>query len=258
MIGFIVLIPFAMMIFFPTENKAWASFLTTGVSAIILGFLVYYFCLAGAEKGKLERHQDALLLVLLWIMALLVGAFPFFLHGIFVPGAYKYTYIEGLFESTSGFTTTGLTIYRHFLDRYMDSSGMWHDITIGTDASLITQSLAIDCPHIFLFYRSVLHFFGGVGLVLIAASAISDAHGLKLYTAEGHNDKLLPNLKKSSRLILSIYAGYIGLGTIGLWVFGMDWFDALQHSVASLATGGLSSRSTSLYYFLNPENIASL
>lgn len=257
LIGLIVLIPMVMIIFFPQENAAWSSFLITGLLAILIGFLVYYFCLAGAEKGKLEKHQDALLLVLLWLMALFVGALPFFLHGHLVQGAYKYTFIESLFESTSGFTTTGLTIYRHFLDRYMDASGVWHDIEIGTDAEIVTSSMVLNCPHIFIFYRSVLHFFGGVGLVLIAASAISDAHGMKLYTAEGHNDKLLPNLKKSSRLILTIYAGYILAGTIALWLFGMDWFDALQHSVASLATGGLSSRSTSLYYFINPDNIAS-
>ena len=257
MTGFIVLIPFVMMILFPNETAAWPAFLVTGLSAIAIGFAAYYFCLAGAEKGQLGRHQDSLLLCLLWLMALLVGAFPFFLHGHFVPGAYKYTYFESMFEATSGFTTTGLTVFRHFLDRYMDASGEWHDIGIGTDGAEVARSIAINCPHIFIFYRSVLHFFGGVGLVLIAASAISDAHGLKLYTAEGHNDKLLPNLKKSSRLILTIYAGYIGAGTIALWFFGMDWFDALQHSVASLATGGLSSRSTSLYYFINPENIAS-
>ncbi|MBO4540602.1 MAG: TrkH family potassium uptake protein, partial [Bacilli bacterium] len=110
-------------------------------------------------------------------------------------------------------------------------------------------------PHIFIFYRSICHFFGGVGLVLVASSAISDAQGMKLYSAEGHTDKLLPNLKKSARLILTIYAGYIVAGALGLWLFGMDWFDALQHSVGALATGGFSSRSTSLYYFLNPVNI---
>jgi len=257
LIGAIVLIPMFMMIFFPRESAAWASFLITGSSAIIIGFLVYFFCLAGAEKGKLEKHQDSLLLVLLWLMALVVGAFPFFLHGYLSPGAYKYSFFEGLFESTSGFTTTGLTVYRHYLDCYMDTSGEWHEITIGVDPAVISASISANCPHIFIFYRSVLHFFGGVGLVLIAASAISDAHGLKLYTAEGHNDKLLPNLKKSSRLILTIYAGYILAGTIALWLFGMDWFDALQHSVAALATGGLSSRSTSFYYFLNPDTLSS-
>ena len=256
MIGVIVLIPMVMIIFFPREWRAWAPFFITSIFSIALGFVAYYFCLAGAEKGKLEKHQDALLLVLLWIMALFVSAFPFFLHGYLSPGAYKYSFIESLFEGTSGFSTTGLTVYRHFLDCYMEG-GEWHEISAAANAEAVAISFEANCPHIFIFYRSVLHFFGGVGLVLIAASAISDAHGMKLYTAEGHNDKLLPNLKKSSRLILTIYGGYMLAGTIALWFFGMDWFDALQHSVASLATGGLSSRSTSLYYFINPENIES-
>ncbi len=243
MIGFIMLLPLFMIVVFPGEWRAWASFVVPGGGAILIGSLLYFFCLFRTDKGKLGKHQDIILLVLLWVMALVVGAFPFFLNQYFVPGATSYTYLEGLFESTSGFTTTGLTIFQDYLDMAPAQAD--------TNAWLETNS-----PHIFIFYRSVCHFFGGVGLVLVASSAISDSQGMKLYSAEGHTDKLLPNLKKSARLILTIYAGYIVLGTLGLWLFGMDWFDALQHSVAALATGGLSSRSTSLYYFLNPENIA--
>lgn len=246
LIGAIILLPLLMLFIFPDEWRCFLSFLVPGVGAILIGVLMYFLCIFRAEKGKLGKHQDIILLVLLWVMALIVSAFPFFLNQYFVPGATSYSYAEGIFESTSGFTTTGLTIFQDYLDAPTLSEKGIADVA---------EWLSLNSPHIFIFYRSVCHFFGGVGLVLVASSAISDAQGMKLYSAEGHTDKLLPNLKRSARLILTIYAGYIVAGAVGLWLFGMDWFDALQHSVAALATGGLSSRSTSLYYFLNPENI---
>ena len=245
MIGGITMIPLLMIIIFPNEWRCWPSFFLPGISAIFLGVAIYLLCLYRCEKDKMGRHMDALLLVLLWIMALLIGAFPFFLNGYLVPGAEVYSYSEGVFEAASGYTTTGLTIYRSYFDTIIYSST---GEVLSNEA--VQATMALNCPHIFFFYRSVCHFFGGVGLVLVAASAISDAHGMKLYTAEGHNDKLFPNLKKSARMILGIYSLYIVLGTLALCLFGMDWFDALCHSTASLATGGLSTRCASFHYFL--------
>ena len=249
MIGGITLIPLLMIIVFPNEWRCWPSFFLPGITAIFLGVLIYLLCLYHSEKGKMGRHMDALLLVLLWVMALLIGAFPFFLNGYLVPGAEVYTYSESVFEAASGYTATGLTIYRSFFDTIIYGSDGW--TVLSNEA--VQGIMELNAPHIFFFYRSVCHFFGGVGLVLVAASAISDAHGMKLYTAEGHNDKLFPNLKKSARMILGIYSLYIVLGTLGLWLFGMDWFDALCHSTASIATGGLSTRCASFHYFLTSE-----
>ena len=92
-------------------------------------------------------------------------------------------------------------------------------------------------------------FFGGVGLVLVMVSVLSDRHGMRLYSAEGHSDRLLPNLVKSARMIIAIYTGYILSGTFLYMVFGMDWFDALNHSIAALSTGGFSTRAESIGYY---------
>ena len=127
---------------------------------------------------------------------------------------------QAIFEVTSGYTTTGLTV--------IDVSS---------------------CPKIFLFYRSLTLFVGGVGFVLIVTSAISDKLRLNIYEAEGHNDKLLPNLAKSSRLIFLLYFGYIFLGTILYLICGMNFFDALNHSIAALSTGGFSTKVGNIYDF---------
>lgn len=91
-----------------------------------------------------------------------------------------------------------------------------------------------------------MQFFGGVGLVLVMLSALSGTYGMRLYNAEGHSDYLLPNLAKSARIIISIYAGYTIAGVALYVVFGMPVFDAINHSIGSLSTGGFSTMKDSI------------
>ena len=72
---------------------------------------------------------------------------------------------------------------------------------------------------------------------------------MKLFEAEGHSDKMLPNLIQSARMIILIYSGYILGGTILYMIFGMNWFDAVNHSVAAISTGGFSTRAESIGYY---------
>ena len=212
MIGLIILLPlFAIFIY--GENVSEAKyFIVPGVSAIIIGYLLTQL-LRNKETSKLERHQDVLLIFLVWVIAIVCSAFPFMFSG-------EYNFAQAIFESTSGYTTTGLTVV---------------DVTRASKA--------------FLLFRSLLQFFGGVGLVLVITSAISDKYGMRLYYAEGHNDKLLPNLARSARLILSIYAIYIVIGSLLYSIFGMSIFDAFNHAIASLSTGGFSTKAESIGYY---------
>jgi len=209
LIGMINLLPLILIIFNPEEIRNATIFLIPGLSSIVVGFLVY-FIFRGREKGKLERHQDAVLVFLIWILAITVSAFPFMLTGL-------YNFTQSIFESTSGYSTTGLTV-------------------VTPEGS----SLMI------LVFRSLLQFFGGVGLVLVLTSAISDKFGMRLYSAEGHSDKLVPNLIRSARTILSIYVGYILLGMIAYIIYGMAPFDAFNHAIAAVATGGFSTKNGSI------------
>ena len=207
--GVIILLPLALLVvpaFRDDVQYIW-NFLIPGLSTLTGGILLFVLLLVGREKAKLEKHQDSILLILLWLVAIIVSALPFIMTG-------KMSITESIFESTSGYASVGLT--RLPTEMY-DS-------------------------HIYTFYRAVLQFFGGVGLVLIVTSAISDRYGLKLYTAEGHNDKVIPNLAKSARIILSMYVGFIILGMVALLIAGVNWFDALTHSISSIATGGFSSK----------------
>ena len=210
MIGIIQFLPMLVIPFYPSDMEYAHCFVAPGVAAIVLGCLVRII-LRNTEIVKLEKHYDAVLVVTVWLLAILVSTVPWMLKG-------DYNFTQASFEMTSGFSTTGLSVV---------------DVE--------------NTPHIFLMFRSITLFVGGVGLVLILTCAFSDRYGLNLYNAEGHNDRLMPNLAKSARLILSIYSLYILGGIVAYILCGMPVFDAINTSIAALSTGGFSVINDSIY-----------
>ena len=210
LIGLIQLLPLINLIFFPAESNLLHCFLVPGIITIIIGLIIRYL-LKDTQIIKLEKGYDSLLLILIWLSAIIISTVPWILKGGF-------NFTQACFEMTSGYSTTGLSV-----------------IDVG------------NTPKIFLVFRSITLFVGGVGFVLIVTSAFSDRYGLNLYNAEGHNDRLMPNLVKSSRLILSIYSAYIVFGTLAYIYFGMPVFDAINTSIAALSTGGFSVIDESIY-----------
>ena len=209
MIGCIVLTPLIVLAFYPEEYVYAPHFVIPGMTTILVGYLLHYFLKKG-EVTQLQKHQDSLLVLLVWVLAITISSIPWMMTG-------KYNFTQAVFECTSGYTTTGL--------------------------SVVTPE---ECPKIFLMFRSIMLFVGGIGLVLVMSCAISDRWGLRLFNAEGHTDKLLPNLKKSARAILLIYSTYIILGVIAYCIAGMNLFDAINHSIAALSTGGFSTKNLNI------------
>lgn len=212
MLGVIMLIPLLILPFYPWETNQIPCFAVPGVLSIFTGYLIKLF--TGTDYSMtLKRHSGSLIVLLIWIVSILIGAVPFVMTG-------KYTFTQAVFEATSGFTTTGFTV------------------TNVEEAS-----------HLILLYRSVLHLFGGVGLILILSSVLSNVYGMQIFNAEGHTDKLTPSLLHSARTIVFIYFGFIIGGTISYIIFGMDPFDAINHSISAVATGGFSTKNDSIGYW---------
>ena len=201
------------------EVGDWYCFVIPGVSAILLGSFMFGLLIAGRAKAQLGKHQDAILLVLIWLSAIFISAVPFFIKG-------QWSFTDAMFETTSCYATVGLSIFK------------------ATDYEL----------RLFVIYRSILCFLGGIGLVLIITSAISDRYGLKLYIAEGHNDKLMPNLARSARVILSIYTGFIVLGIVLYAITGMSFYEAFVHSISAVATAGFSTSTGGIAAFASHPN----
>ncbi|WP_233096171.1 TrkH family potassium uptake protein [Alicyclobacillus sp. SO9] len=207
--GVILLTPLLVLVFYPSETRYAADFLIPAFTALLVGGLLSLL-IRGRRDVKLSLRQDTIVIVLAWMVAAFFSGLPFLLSG-------QLNFTQAMFEAVSGWTTTGLSVV---------------NVTV--------------TPKIFLMHRSIMQFFGGIGIVLVMVSALSSTYGMQLYSAEGHSDKLLPNLAKSARIVISIYSGYIVAGSILYVVFGMSWFDAINHSIAALSTGGFSTRADSI------------
>lgn len=235
--GLVSLFPLAILLFYPQEWAIYLDFLVPSGTAMVLGFLLWLSTLAGRKAGKLARNEDAVLLTLLWIMAFALGAFPFYLtkfpalNGGDSALDLGVSYSESFFEATSGYTATGLTVMPTKL------------FLTGVDSS------PYPAAHVFLFHRAWMQFIGGVGLVLLITSLISSKNNFKLFFAEGHNDRLIPNIGRNAKVLFGIYAILILIGSISLWLAGMTPFDAVCHSIGGIATGGFSTRFNSIEFY---------
>lgn len=204
----IILLPIVVLPFYTDEIKYMVYFLIPASIAGLLGFLFNKISIP--EDYRLSTGNAATVVVGIWLLATFFSSLPFVLSGML-------NFTQAFFEAMSGWTTTGL--------------------------SVIDVSKA---PKIFLIFRSIIQFFGGVGIVLIVVSALSESFGMTLFASEGHNNKLLPNLAKTARLIMKIYSGYFVAGTVLYVILGMPIFDALNHSMAALSTGGFSTEVLSI------------
>lgn len=201
-VGGLILLPMLALPFYQDELDQAIYFIIPAAAALLIGFLLKL--LRPRYDIQLNLRQGAVIVLGIWISAALFSSLPFILSGML-------NFTQAYFEAMSGWTTTGLSV-----------------VNVTT------------APHIFLLFRSIMQFFGGLGFVLIVVSALSETFGMRLYNAEGHSDKLLPNLAKSSRLIIAIYMGYFIAGTILYIIFGMPVFDAINICMAALSTGGFA------------------
>jgi trk system potassium uptake protein TrkH len=202
MVGGLILLPLVALPFYPQEVGWSVCFLLPAGIAILAGFLLKR--LDPGQEIALSLKQDAVIVVGVWIVGTLFSSMPFVLSGML-------DFSQAYFEAMSGWTTTGLSVV---------------DVTAA--------------PHVFLLFRSMMQFFGGLGFILLVVSALSETFGMRLYTAECHSDKLLPNLARSARMIFKIYIGYFIAGVV-LYVWaGMPVFDAVNISMAALSTGGFA------------------
>ena len=222
MIGLLVIAPVAILPFYPQDIGYAIYFLLTGLLSILVGGLVCAFgkreAYFSSDRLTAQRHSNNTVLFT-WFWGIAVGAMPFFLSG-------QLKFVQSLFESVSGWTTTGLSV--------MD----------------VTQT-----SRIFLFYRSFMQYCGGLGFVLMMVMLVSGKRSMDLFNAEGHPDKLMPNLKQTAQTIFEMYIIFLILGTAAYVVCGMPLFDSLCHAMCSLSTGGFSTRLNSIgeYHSLSIE-----
>ncbi len=197
------------------------TFVLTMIISLLLGLILLWLDnKKNPEKSPFSLSQldlpNALMLVSLSFLILsAIGAISF------LP-SFNYNYINALFESISGFTTTGLTLYNS-LDGVPQSLLLWRAETqwIG----------GIGIVMIFLFIISRLKYYGNSEDTQIESTS-------SLYQAQGFQEKIEPNLRKSSKNVLIIYGGYTLIGMGLLYFTGMGLFEAISLAFTSISTGG--------------------
>jgi trk system potassium uptake protein TrkH len=170
----------------------------------------------------LSRRDGVGIVTFGWLLTVLLGALPFLLCGTINDP------VGALFESVSGFTTTG--------------------------ASVLANVEA--APRGILLWRAVTHFIGGMGILVLCVAVIPflGVGGMQIYRAEmagPSKDRLTPRIASTAKLLWGIYLLLNVILILLLKVCGMDWFDSVCHSFATLATGGFSTRNISIEAFHN-------
>ncbi len=201
-------------------KEAWQKLAIFLLLFIGSNFSIYWWLKKRGVKLKLGIKESILSVNLLWITLGIVGAVPLILYT-------DVSWASAFFEAISGFTTTGATVYTNI------------------------EAL----PHFILFHRSLMHWMGGMGIIVLGVgllSIINPTGSLSLFKAESTGvtlEKLTPKIKDTALILWGVYAGLTLLDTLFLRLFGMNWFDAINHAFSTISTGGFSTKNSSLGYF---------
>lgn len=185
--------------------------------------------LTGLRLGRgastiIGKREGSVIVTLTWVIFSFIGVLPYWLSG------YISSFTDAFFETMSGFTTTGATIL--------------------PDIEALPRSL--------LFWRSLTHWIGGLGIIVItmAVLPIFGFNGSQVYSAEVtglSKEKLHPKMSGTAKRLFMIYLCFSFSGILALWLAGMDWFDAVNHSLSAVSTGGFSTKNTSIAYWDSPS-----
>jgi len=212
LVGVLVSVPLAVLPFYPEEASYSASFIFPALASLVLGFVVCLFSRHDDNNFNWQytMQNGSLTVLFAWSYGFLAGALPFVISG-------KLTFVQALFEAVSGWTTTGLSVM---------------DVTV--------------TPHIFLFHRSFMQFCGGMGFIMVMLMLIQGKQSMSLYNAEGHPDRLTPNLKRTAQTVFLMFTAFLSVGTLLYQLAGMNLFDSITHSMCALSTGGFSTKLNSI------------
>lgn len=186
----------------------------SGLAAVSVGLAVK---MGTRDAVDLTRRDGFAVVAIGWVVASCFGALPFLLSGT-ISG-----FIPAVFETMSGFTTTGASVI--------------------PNVEIVPRSI--------LLWRSVTHLFGGMGVLVLCVAILPflGIGGMQLYRAEmpgPAKDRLTPRIATTAKLLWGVYILMGLLETLLLRLGGMSWFDAVCHACGSIATGGFSTRNASI------------
>ncbi len=191
---------------------------------VTIGLVVFsglILILTFRSPGQEIRHREGMAVVTLgWVSAGFFGSLPYYMTGVLD------RFIDCLFESFSGFTTTGASVM--------------------TNIEMLPQAI--------LFWRSLTHWLGGMGIIVmtIAILPLLGVGGMQLFKAEAPGpvtDRLKPRITETAKTLWKVYLVFTGAEVLLLHLGGMELFDSFCHTFGTLATGGFSTKSASIGHY---------
>ena len=211
-----MLIP--MVVGFIYNEDTFISFLIPIASLFAIGFPLTKI---KRKENSIYAKEGFVSVALVWIIMSLFGALPFVIYGA-IPN-----YIDALFETVSGFTTTGASIMQ--------------------DVEILNKSLG--------FWRIFTHFIGGMGVIVFVLAVLpSDTGAMHIYRAESPGpsaSKLVSKMSHTARILYLIYIGLMVLEIILLLFSGIGFYDSVVCSLSTAGTGGFSIYSNSIAHYNN-------
>ena len=213
--SFSYIFPIVVSIIF--DDGALHIFVKTLIAISLIGIIG----LAATRNinNELSQKDGFVIIVMFWVVLSIAGSIPFYLSGMSI--------IDSFFESMSGITTTGATVISN-----------------------------IDTlPESVLFYRQMLQWMGGMGLIVLAIAVMPllGIGGGQIYKTEipgaMGEQRLTPRIKETAQALWSIYLGLTILCALLYYLGGMSAFDAISHAMSTVAIGGFSTHDESIGYF---------
>ena len=200
-----------------SENNAAEAFIYSILICFGFGFSVFKM---SSGKKELSFREGFAIVTFGWLLAAVVGALPFVFSGV-LP-----SFIDAFFEALSGFTTTGASVI--------------------SDVEIIPESI--------LLWRGLTHWLGGMGIIVLFIAVLPQLGigAMALFKAEVPGpvkEKILPRIRDNAKILWYIYIGISGVLFLILLFMGMDFSDAINHTFATMATGGFSTKNISIGYY---------
>jgi len=213
--GFMLLSALVSLIY--KDGVTFQIFLA-GIITLLVGVVSMVF--TRRHKKEINKREGYIVVSFGWVIMSLSGTLPYVLTES-IP-----SFTNAFFETMSGYTTTG--------------------------ASILNDIEAV--PKGILFWRSLTHWIGGMGIIVLAIAILPllGIGGMQLFAAEAPGpsaDKLHPRITDTAKRLWLIYFGYTAAETLLLSVAGMSFFDAINHSLCTLSTGGFSTKNVSIAYW---------
>lgn len=209
---------FSSLVSFAYQDGVGIEMLYAGLIALLIGGGA--MLITRNHKKEIQKKEGYIIVTFGWIFMALAGTLPYLFTGA-IPN-----FTNAFFETMSGYTTTG--------------------------ASILSDIESI--PKGVLFWRSITHWIGGMGIIVLAIAILPllGIGGMQLFAAEAPGpggDKLHPRITDTAKRLWLIYVGYTLAETILLWAAGMTFFDAINHSLSTLSTGGFSTKNASVAFW---------